>query len=325
MTKILNLCISDSGAAAYSLSHALNKLPDIQSISLRTSNSWVNYPAIAEVRNYGEEGCRKIVEQSDVIVFHSAVRPFFSALHLDKDKLKDKQIFLYFHGSECRNYGPGIIKDAYDVLGYEPQILLSTPDLLERVPAGFWLPVARDFKAIKNRYGLAVRDERALKSWPGLKRKTVVAHAPTNIELKGSPVFYQVITELVEGLPDVEFLSIKDVPWDTCLNMLSGVNILYDQFILGGYGMISVEAAIFGAAVFCKLAPQVCDIITKESGLPQPFIQWNDQDELRTQSFMLVQDRKLQIKFGKMAHDYCVKMHDDLNVAKRFMKLVDGA
>jgi hypothetical protein len=87
--------------------------------------------------------------------------------------------------------------------------------------------------------------------------------------------------------------------------------------------MISVEAAIFGAAVFCTLAPKVCDIITKESGLPQPFIQWKDQDELRTQSFMIVQESKLQLKFGKMAYDYCQKMHDDLNVAKRFMKLLD--
>jgi hypothetical protein len=65
-------------------------------------------------------------------------------------------------------------------------------------------------------------------------------------------------------------------------------------------------------------------MMEKESGLPQPFIQWLDQDELRTQSFMLVQEPKLQRKFGDMAQAYCRKMHDDLNVAERFMKIVEA-
>ena len=75
--RILNLCITDSAAGAYSLSHALNKVPGIQSINLRTSNSWTNYPTIAEIKNYGKEPCKTMIEASDVIIFHSAVRPFF--------------------------------------------------------------------------------------------------------------------------------------------------------------------------------------------------------------------------------------------------------
>jgi hypothetical protein len=326
--KILNLCITDTGASGYALSHALNKLPkenDVQSICLRTSNSWVNYPSMAEIKNYGEENCRKMVEAADVIVFHSTVRPFYTALHLDTDKLKVKKKFLYFHGSECRNYGAAIMKDAADVMHDDYQMLLSTPDLLQFVPTGHWLPVARDFEQIKNRYGMTHLDRTALENWGALVKKTVVAHAPTNEELKGSPVFYSVITELIQEIPTVEFSSIKDVPWDTCLRMLSDVAILYDQHVLGCYGLISVEAAIFGAAVFCKLQPEVCTLMEKESGLPQPFIQWIDKDELRTQSFMLVQEPKLQEKFGQMANVYCQKMHDDLNVAHRFMKIVEAS
>ncbi len=320
--KVLNLCISDSGAGAFSLSHALNKFPDVESISLRTSNSWVNYPAMAEARVYGKEGCKQLVEAADVVIFHSAVRPFFDAFSLDKEVMKTKRKFLYFHGSDCRNNGVAIMEDAREVMGnYE--VLLSTPDLLERVPAGFWLPVARDFDAISAKYGMADRDRNAMANWGAFKKKTVLAHAPTNVELKGSPVFYKIITELIDTVEDVDFLSIKDVPWDTCLRMLSQVNILYDQFILGGYGMISVEAAVFGVACFCNLAPRVCDVIEKESGLPQPFIQWNNEDELRTQSFMLAQEPELQRKFGALANQYCRKMHDDINVAERFMRILE--
>jgi hypothetical protein len=124
-------------------------------------------------------------------------------------------------------------------------------------------------------------------------------------------------------LENVEYLGIKDVPWDTCLRMLSGVNVLYDQFLLGGYGLISVEASVFGAACFCKLTPKVCEVMEKESGLKQPFIQWLDEDELRTQSFMLAQEPKLQLKFGDLAQQYCRRMHDDVAVAKRFMRILE--
>jgi hypothetical protein len=320
--KVLNLCISDSGAGAYSLSHALNKRSDVESISLRTSNSWVNYPAMAEARVYGKEGCKKLVEAADVVIFHSAVRPFFDAFNLDKEILKAKRKFLYFHGSDCRNNGLAIMEDAREVMGaYE--ILLSTPDLLDRVPNGFWLPVARDFDAIHANYAATPKDRAALENWGAFKKKTVLAHAPTNVELKGSPVFYKIITEVIDTIENVDFLSIKDVPWDTCLRMLTQVNVLYDQFILGGYGMISVEASVFGAACFCNLAPRVCDVMEKESGLPQPFIQWNNEDELRTQSFMLAQEPDLQHKFGAMTTQYCRKMHDDVNVAERFMRILE--
>ena len=320
--KILNLSVGDQAGAGYSLSHAFNKREDVQSISLRTSNNWLNYPAMAEARVYGKDGCKKLVEAADVVIFHSAVRPFFDAFGLDREAMRAKKKFLYFHGSDCRNSGLAIMKDAREVMG-DYEILLSTPDLLQIIPAGFWLPVARDFDAIKEKYGLATRDKSALDNWGALVQKTVFAHAPTNLELKGSPVFYKILTELIDTIESVEFLSIKDVPWDTCLRMLSEVNVLYDQFLTGAYGMISVEASVFGAASFCKLAPGVCSVMEEESGLKQPFIQWLDEDELRTQSFMLAQEPKLQRKFGALVQAYCQKMHDDVNVAQRFMRILE--
>jgi hypothetical protein len=332
--KVLNACFTDSGAAAYSLSHALNKVPGISSINLRTSNSFVNYPTLAEVRYYGEENCKRMIEDSDIIVFQTSVRPFFSALHLDPEKIKKKKLMLYFQGSEARHLGAQIIEDAGKLMGHY-QLLVSTPDLLpgcnealEKVFPGegrkaIWLPVARDFQQLKAQFGMAPRDRKALKQWKGVARKTVICHAPTNLEIKGSAQFYPVITELVETLQEVEFLSIKDVPWDTCMRLLSTIDILYDQCVLGGYGMISVEASIWGTSIFCKLLPEVITVMQKESGVPQPFIQWETPDDLRTQSFMLAQEPKLRKKFGTLAWNYCWTMHDDLNVAERFLKIAD--
>jgi len=322
--KVLNLSTQDMAGAGYCLSHALNKLGDVQSINLRTSNNYINYPSIAEARFYGKEGCKKIVEDADVVVFHTAVRPFFDAFELDREKLKGKRKFVYFHGSECRNMGEQILKDAKDVMG-DFEILVSTPDLLTHVPEenSHWMPVARDFQTIKAKYGDNPLDVAALRDWAELNKKTVLGHAPTNLQLKGSATFYKVITEVVETLEGVEFLSIKNLPWDSCLRHLRDVNVLYDQHVIGSYGMVAVEASVFGAAVFCKLKPDVAAFLEREAGVKQPFIQWIDEDELRTQSFMLAQDLKLQQEFGRKTQEFCHRLHDDVNVALRFMKVLE--
>ncbi|MDD2778457.1 MAG: hypothetical protein PHI16_06185, partial [Methanocellales archaeon] len=63
--------------------------------------------------------------------------------------------------------------------------------------------------------------------------------------------------------------------------------------------------------------------IEHEAGLKQPFIQWLDEDELRTQSFMLAQDPKLQQEFGAKTNEFCNRLHDDINVASRFMRILE--
>ncbi len=322
--KVLNLSTQDMAGAGYCLSHALNKLGDVQSINLRTSNNYINYPSMTEARYYGKDGCKKIVEDADVVIFHSAVRPFFDAFQLDREKLKEKRKFVYFHGSDCRNYGEQTIKDAKDVMG-DFEILVSTPDLLAHVPKenSHWMPVARDFQAIKTKYGDNALDMAAIKGWAELKRRTVLGHAPTNLQLKGSATFYKIITEVIETLDDVEFLSIKDLPWDSCLRLLRTVNVLYDQHVIGSYGMVAVEASIFGAAVFCKLKPDVAVFLEREAGLKQPFIQWIDEDELRTQSFILAENVDAQKEFAAKTEEFCHRLHDDINVASRFMRILE--
>ncbi len=323
--RVLNLATQDMAGAGYCLSHALNKIDGVQSINLRTSNNYINYPSMTEARHYGQSGCKAIVEDAEVVVFHTAVRPFIDAFQLDKERLKGKKKFLYFHGSELRNYGEQLIKDATDVIG-NFTVLVSTPDLLKLVPKDYdahWMPVARDFQAIKSKYGDNEIDLSAVEAWGALKRKIVFGHAPTNLQLKGSALFYKIITELVETLDDVEFLSIKDLPWDSCLRLLRTVNVLYDQHIIGSYGMVAVEASIYNAAVFCKLKPDVATFLEKEAGMPQPFIQWLDEDELRTQSFIIAENAEARREFGRKTNAFCRKLHDDYNVAARFLSLVE--
>lgn len=323
--KILNLSFGDAAGAGYSLSHALNKIPDIQSINLRSSNNYIDYPTIAEMRFYKEDQARKIVEDSDAVIFHTAVQPFLTGMKLDRDRLKAQKKLVYFHGSEARNYGSQIIAQADEFFGeggYE--VVVSTPDLLTIMPQATWMPVARSFKEIKEKYSLCNQDQKALDSFGGAQPKLILAHAPTSHSMKGSEVFFKTITELVQRYKNAEFLAIQNMTWDAALRNIGRTSIFYDQARLGAYGCAAVEASIFSEAIFVYLKPEVIDIMEKESGMHNPFIQWKDDAELLDRSLTLCEKPELIAEFGKGTHDYCKKMHDDVPVAKRLLKVVEA-
>ncbi len=310
--------------AAYTLAHALNKQKDIQAAAIRAANNYINYPTIADVKFYNQEACTKMILNADIIVFHTAVAPYLSAYKLDPAKLADKKKLLYFHGSDCRYYGKAIMQQADEAFNGDYETLVSTPDLLEVVPTAHWLPVARSFSEIRNRYGLCGQDHAALKALGGESPKVTLGHAPTNQERKGSALFFKVITEMIQKNPLVEYQVIQNMTWDSCLRAMSSMDVYYDQWLIGAYGLAAVEAAIFKAAVFCKLNPQVMDAIERETGFKNPFIQWETEDELRERSSALVESEPLRRKFGRIAYDYCKAVHDEKPVTERFLKIVEA-
>jgi hypothetical protein len=321
--KILNLSVEDMAGAAYTLSHAINKTSNHSAINIRMANNYINYPTLADAKYYNEESIRKIIDASDVIVFHTAILPYMSAFHLDKTSLKNKKCLLYFHGTDCRHYGKVIIQQAKEALG-NFEVLVSTPDLLEYLPEATWMPVCRSFSEIKEKYTLPIKDKTALIALNANPIKTTVGHAPTNTERKGSALFLKIITELIQNDPTVEYQVIQNMSWDSCLSAMSNISVYYDQHIIGAYGLAAVEASIFKAAVFCKLSTQVLDTLKSETKIANPFIQWETEDDIRERSFALVHDAKIRKRFGTIAYNYCKAVHDEQPVATRFLKLVEG-
>lgn len=311
--------------SGYTLSHALNKVPGIRAINLRSSNNYIDYPSIAEMRFYKEDQCRKMIEQADVIIFHTAINPYLSAFHLTKEHMAKKKKLLYFHGSDCRHYGTQIVAQADEIFGkgaYE--VLVSTPDLLSIVPQAVWMPVARSFSEMHKQYALCNQDTRALKAFGGDVDKLVLAHAPTNPEIKGSELFFKVITELITAYKNAEFLPIQNMSHDQAMRAIAKADLFFDQHKLGAYGLAAVEASIFNEAIFVRLDAPVIEVMERESGLKNPFIQWVDDDQLRERAATLCEHPKLIGKFGKLTSEYCRKMHDELPVAQRFLKVVEA-
>jgi hypothetical protein len=277
------------------------------------------------MRDYGSEATVNLIKKADVVVFHTAIRPFFQALNMKPETLKDKEKFLYFHGSDCRNFSESICTQADEYL-IDYKILVSTPDLKTFVPEAFWMPVCRDFRNIRERFLLSARDKRALSKF-GVKPRLIFTHAPTNPELKGSQIFYRAITDVVQAFKDVEYRPIRNLPWDSCMREMSRCDVYFDQCILGAYGMAAVEASIFKKPVVCLLSEEVTKAMNEESGLPQPFIQFNGEKDLQEKAFMMVNPKtgaKIRKGFGDMAYRYSKKMHDARPCAERFLKIVNS-
>lgn len=325
--KILNLCFQDMAGAAYTLSHAVNKLTRHNSINLISTQSFAEYPVFAQMQDYSPQACRKLTEKADVIIFHSAARAYYQGLALSQKALKDKKKFLYLHGSDARLYGKELIAQADEYME-NYTVLVSTPDLLLGCPkAAKWLPVTRSFTEISKQVKLSRRDRRALRSFKQPKSKVNFAHAPSSEIKKGSKTFYTAMTRIMRELPDVSFTTIRNQPWLNCLRLLSEADVYLDQDppFVGSYGIASVEASIFYAASICKMQQPVIEIIKKETGLQSPFITFENIEKLVAELYLLAQDKSLRRNFGKLSHDFCMKIHDEKPVVERFMRLIgDG-
>lgn len=324
--KILNLAVEDMAGAGYTLSHAINKTQTgkHQAVAMTMVKNYINYPTMAYGKNYTAEEIKKVIDSAETIVFHTAILPYVSAFQLTKEKLKDKKCLLYFHGTDCRQYGKAIVQQAKEHLP-SFDVLVSTPDLLDYIPEAAWMPVARSFSEISERYQKkASFDRAAMEALNVAQSRVNLCHAPTNTARKGSDLFYKIITELVQASPIVDYIPIQNMSWDSCLSEMSRCNIYYDQALIGAYGTSSVEASIFKAAVFCKLNSNVQDILEAQTGAQAPFVTWSTEQELREASAALVQDPALRMKVGESCYKFSKAVHDEKPVADRFIKLVEG-
>lgn len=323
--KILSLAFADHAGASYSLCHAINKTYiDHKAVALRASNNYLNYPTMGDLGiDYSREVVQNMIEKADILVFHSSVQPYMAGLQITPEFIQDKTKILYFHGSEMRKMGKPIIEQADEYFG-EYKICISTPDLKEYTDKKtYWTPVARSFKEISTKYQTNYPDQRALEAFDAPKQKKVrLGHAPTNEQMKGSHIFYRAITEAMKTEGNAEYVLIKDTPWDSCLRTLSGLQVYYDQCILGAYGLASVEASIFKIPVICNLKPEVAEDMEKYSGIPNPFIQFDELNTLIEQTKMLIQLPKLREAGGEGVYKYCKAVHDEKPVAKRFLEVI---
>jgi len=129
--------------------------------------------------------------------------------------------------------------------------LVSTPDLLESVPAARQVDVA---------VWLPDYEPRPFRETPRL-----VLHAPTNRLIKGTRHIEAAFAELRPRFPGVEFRTVEKVPWSGLRDLMAGCDVFVDQVFMGWYGMVSVEAMALARPAMAYMRP---DFEARAAGCP---------------------------------------------------------
>lgn len=80
-----------------------------------------------------------------------------------------------------------------------------------------------------------------------------VLHAPNHRTIKGTEFFVRAIQELREEGVDVELVLVERVPNSEIKRLMSTIDIVADQLVVGWYAMFALEAMATGLPVLCYI------------------------------------------------------------------------
>jgi glycosyltransferase involved in cell wall biosynthesis len=235
---------------------------------------------------------------------------------------------LVFHGSEIRNprrhaqrYPWSPFKDpreeltarlqrqvdelAPKVAAFDGPKFFSTPDLLDDVSDGIWLPVVVDTAVWR----------------PGpepLQREVpLVVHAPSNQALKGTELIEPVLEKLqADGL--IEYRRIESVPRDELPQLISDADVVLDHFGIGNYGVLTCEAMATGRVSISHIHERVRDRVP----VPIPTLEATPEtlaDVLRS----VLDDRDAARSLAAAGPDFVRRFHDGRHSAGVLAEFLD--
>ena len=202
-----------------------------------------------------------------------------------------KKIVCFYHGSDLRNRG---IVPAVDELTHLR--LTSEWDLLELDPRLEYLYLPIDISRIPFKARAFSQPIR-------------LCHAARNI-YKGTKTIIEIVHELQRKF-ELEFVLLKDVPYEEALKRKSECDIFIDQLTNEGgwgYGMSSVEALTMGLPVVTNIPAQMSQRLHDS-----PFVQ-ADPSTLLNVLTSLIQDAKRLAELSEKGRLWVSKWHDINNV-----------
>jgi hypothetical protein len=150
---------------------------------------------------------------------------------------------------------------------------------------------------------------------PG-KRRPLVVHIPSRPEIKGTAYVLSAV-ERLSKIVDFEFRLIRGMPHREVLAVMAESDIVLDQFIIGSYGTVTLEAMALGKPVLCYIKPS-CFARLPASGIP---VVNANPDDLEGVLETLLRDGPLRSETGRLGRSYVEEHHDAHKVARRLLDL----
>ena len=242
----------------------------------------------------------------------------------------DIQVALVFRGSEIRDpaahaarhsFSP--FRDPDDVLtkrlqklvdGYKRHLegftgpkFVTTLDLLDDLPDATWLPQVLDI-------GLWSSAQPVLK-----RRRPIVMHAPSREQMKGSAQVDAVCDRLhAAGL--IDYNRLRGVPYAEMPATIGAADVVLDQFALGSYGVLALQALSANRLVIGHVAHDV----RARLGEKLPILE-ADPDSLEEVLRSVLSEPSSGRELAAEGHKYVERYHDGRVSAERLGRWVRGS
>lgn len=201
----------------------------------------------------------------------------------------------------CAAQDPMRAPNARHMLRYADRVYHLNPDLRRWLPGSRFLPYANvDIRAVTPR-PVPVRDE------------LVVAHGPTNREVKGTEHVIAAVGALrAEGVA-VRLDVVEGVPRTEALARFGTADVIVDQLRLGWYGGLAVEGMALGRPVLAGIRQD--DPQDNPFGAELPIVR-TGPSSLRDDLRALLADRERRERTGAQGRAFVERHHDPRAVAQ---------
>jgi glycosyltransferase involved in cell wall biosynthesis len=201
---------------------------------------------------------------------------------------------------ECVKHDPWRAADAKAMLKYADRSVFINPDLWRYLPGATFLPYASvDVAAIEPR---PLPDQDTV----------VVAHAPTNPRVKGTPHVVAAVEALrAEGL-NVELDLITGVTNKEAMERIAQADVLVDQLHNGWYGGVAVEGMALGRPVVCFIRES-----DNPYGAALPLVR-ADPTTVKDALAGLLGDRARRESVAADGRSFVLREHDPRAIVRRY-------
>lgn len=260
--------------------------------------SWTLYKGL-DLKFIAFLGKARLVEfwGSDIRIPEIAVRdnPYLAKLLSDPNN----DYHISYDGSRA-------IQEMFARYGFE--CLIPGPELLAYVQRDLFPSI------FKTEAGL-ILSEFAPKYPDPTRSRRVVAHVPSRLMVKGTPSVLRAVEQL-KAQYNFEFKLIHGVPHADALSMIRDCDIVLDQFVIGSFGTVALEAMALGKPVVCYIKPSLIPQLPSDC----PIVNAN-QDNLVEVLGSLLEDGRRQHELGREGRAYVEKYHDAHQIARQLVTI----
>ncbi len=285
----------------------------VVTLETRYVHAWEKDLHVPDLDAAGRDELEGLLRTSDVFHFHMTadehlkLGPFTPA-----DFLAGKALVHHHHGHPDFRGNPEKYQEKYRRLGRR-NLLVSTPDLLKKLPAARWQPNL--VMVNEPRYTPA---QRTAADWEGPLR---LAHSPTRRDLKNTDELLDIVRRL-DGAAALDLID--DAPHAECLRRKAAAHACFDH-LQGYYGMSSLEALSLGLATLAGLDDWCIRHIREFAGTDElPWLVARTAEELEGILRDLAYDPALRRSAGEAGRRFMLERWSDEKTVRRLDDFYQG-